>query len=57
MNKCVFEKLVSGFEFSVEMRGLIRIQGLKKEIPDTPKGEVPVHERKHQMFAHHNHMK
>lgn len=29
------------------------MQGLKKEIPDSPKGEVPVHLRDKQIFADH----
>lgn len=62
LNKCVFDNLVS---FPESLPREIRLdfvngtrlansplQELKKEIPGAPKGEVPVHERKKQIYAH-----
>ena len=55
LNRCVFEKIVrfDGFALDSFETGLANIfkQGLEKVIPDSPKGEVPVHLRDRQIFA------
>jgi NADH dehydrogenase (ubiquinone) 1 alpha subcomplex subunit 8 len=57
LNKCVFDKLVrfipaphSILAFPLAIPDDVS-QGLKKVIPGTPKGQVPVNERPSQIFA------
>jgi NADH dehydrogenase (ubiquinone) 1 alpha subcomplex subunit 8 len=59
LNKCVFDNLVRDAEgacgavetrFAIDM--LITLQKLEKKIPGAPENEVPVHERKRQIYAH-----
>lgn len=59
LNKCVFDNLVryaGGASGAVETRFatdvLITLQKLEKKIPGAPENEVPVHERKRQIYAH-----
>lgn len=59
LNKCVFDNLVryaEGASGPVETRFatdvLITLQKLEKKIPGAPENEVPVHERKRQIYAH-----
>ena len=56
LNRCVFEKLVSGFkqrcsEYPCPLLTLSKLKGLEKIIPDTPKNVTPVHLREKQIFA------
>ena len=50
LNRCVFEKIV-GATFYGNRSSTDSIQGLQKVIPDTPKGDIPVHLRDKQLFA------
>ena len=60
LNKCVFDNLVRheakriwslvGFRNATAM--LTISQKLEKKIPGAPENEVPVHERKRQIYAH-----
>ena len=59
LNKCVFESLVRTPEVITEELNaqrevvwLIPMQKLEKKIPGAPEHEVPVHERKRQIYAH-----
>lgn len=59
LNKCVFQKIVRTPSFHQEMNWTKRHmandscfeQGLEKTIPDTPKGQTPIHLRDYQTFA------
>ena len=60
LNKCVFDNLVcyaarriwSPVEGQVATEVLTTLQKLEKKIPGAPENEVPVHERKRQIYAH-----
>ena len=55
MNRCVFQKIVSAI-ISAHLLSLnadVVLQGLEKTIPDTPKGDTPVHLRDKQVYADH----
>ena len=51
LNACVFDKIVGLAQVLECISTLIRSQGLTKEIPGTPEGEVPVHLRQKQIYA------
>ena len=56
LNKCVFDNLVRTYTFSLCQSAFLTpttMQKLEKVIPGTPAGELPVHERKRQTYAHH----
>jgi hypothetical protein len=50
LNRCVFNKIVGALK-TPGVAQLTLHQGLEKTIPDTPKGETPVHLRDFQIYA------
>lgn len=51
LNKCVFEKMVRPCCLHMKLHIIANctvdiLQGLKKEIPGTPEGKAPIHEKK-----------
>lgn len=52
LNRCVFQKIVcSQTQTRTEVLILTIKQGLEKTIPDTPKGQTPIHLRDKQLYA------
>ena len=51
LNRCVFQKIVCFTKGLPGCRLLTQAQGLEKHIPDTPKGQTPVHLRDKQLMA------
>ena len=63
LNKCVFDNLVSSFLSRPSTKDVASAhliltcaspwQKLEKIVPGTPEGEIPIHERKRNTYAHH----